>query len=313
MIQQFARVFFVDLLRVRIILKASRPRWANPWSPSFRIGYMFRKTLCFLALIAAAFSLAPRESSAVPILQIYVEGATYDIGTETWVLEGSGTPIPLRLWVIGNTSQAGSGPNPYAPIVDVKLAAAYLNSDVAGPLSISLGSSTTGGYGGFVDPSVSAAVAVLGTHTDGSSPTLGDGSSLPSHGVYGVGTTWQEFGLGDFNFVDSIITDFNGADASPSPGGPAGQINVYDVTISGLADGGSVHFDVYDHVIGKKGKITAFNNPFSHDGEGGFEEEEEVPPVTPEPASLAIWGGIGLAGLVVAWRRKRSQASKLAA
>ena len=35
--------------------------------------------------------------------------------------------------------------------------------------------------------------------------------------------------------------------------------------------------------------------------------EERVALLNPEPASLIIWGGVGAAGLIVAWRRKRAK------
>lgn len=47
-------------------------------------------------------------------------------------------------------------------------------------------------------------------------------------------------------------------------------------------------------------------------GDMAFRLENAATDVVPEPASLAIWGGIGIAGLV-AWRRKRSQGSKVTA
>jgi len=40
---------------------------------------------------------------------------------------------------------------------------------------------------------------------------------------------------------------------------------------------------------------------------------EQASFLAPEPASFWVWGGIGIAGLFAAWRRKRSQAGKLAA
>src|SRR5678816_3675014 len=83
---------------------------------------MARTTFCFLALIAAAFSFTAREAAAVPELQIYIEGATYDSASETWVATSTS---PFRLWVIGNVAgEGGKG-----PLYDVKLAAAYNATD----------------------------------------------------------------------------------------------------------------------------------------------------------------------------------------
>src|SRR3546814_7458346 len=54
---------------------------------------------------------------------------------------------PLRLWTIGNVA----GPGGKGTLSDVRLAIAY-DSGFAGA-GFSLVSSTTGGYGGFADPS----------------------------------------------------------------------------------------------------------------------------------------------------------------
>src|SRR3546814_10164813 len=54
--------------------------------------------------IAAMMAAAPAR--AVPLLQLYIEGATYNVATETWELL---RPIdqPLRLWTIGNVAGPG--------------------------------------------------------------------------------------------------------------------------------------------------------------------------------------------------------------
>jgi hypothetical protein len=262
---------------------------------------MVRKSVCSLALLVA-MTLAAREASAIPALQIYIEGATYDTATETWVLQTTSSPLSLKLWVIGDTQHYGS-------ILDVKLAAAYAQTDIApsSSLGITLTSTkaTSPTYDGFTDTTTPIdAFLNGGEHTDGSTPKLGDGSSLPNHGEYGPGINWQEFKLGDFTAQDSYITDFN---SSPIlPGSSLGQINVYSVVITGLVEGGTVHFDAYDHIAGgKKGKYIFA--PFSHDGEGGTTDDETGGKPLPEPASLGIWGlGLGLVALVRGRLRRKT-------
>src|SRR3990172_11108618 len=70
---------------------------------------------------------------AIPTLQLYIEGSTYDTDTDTWVIA---TTSPFKLWVIGDVGA-------YGPITDVKLSAAVSTSEIVGS-SISLSSSTTG-------------------------------------------------------------------------------------------------------------------------------------------------------------------------
>src|SRR5688572_501687 len=190
----------------------------------------------FRFLTTAAFVLGLASPAlAVPILQLYVEGADYDAATETWTLTGADT---IRLWTIGNVD----GPGSKGTIEDVKLSIAY---DAGALPTFSLTPTTTGGYGGFTDPSTADAPTLIQTRTDGSVPLLGDGSPLPSHGEYGSQTWWQEFMLGDFTQTDSPVADF--IDAFPTAEyTDAGQINVYEIGVSGYT--GTIHFDLYDHV-----------------------------------------------------------------
>jgi hypothetical protein len=224
--------------------------------------------------------LAP-VASAIPELQLYIEGATYDELTETWIhTVGSD---PFRLWAIGNVGAKG-------PITDVRLAAAY--SSTVSP-TISFTGSTTGGLGGFSDPSTAAAPTYLQTVTDGSVPQLSDGSDLAPHGVYGAGTYWQEFLLGDFVLEDSPIADFIGEFPDPHDH-KMGQINVYEVSLTGLGDEDFVHFDLYNSYYNEQaGQAKAVFAPFSHDA--GV--------VVPEPGTLALIG-LGMAGLGARLRRK---------
>ena len=217
----------------------------------------------FLGVTAGAF--------AEPALQLYLEGATYNSATETWI--ASGDLGSLRLWVIAQS-----------PVHDVKLAVAYASTETP---TIGLTGSTTGGHGGFTDPSVAPAASYTQTGAPGSIPTLGDGSALEKHGIYGTETmnAWQEFNLGDFTLLDSPIADF--MSTFPPPGSKMGQINVYEVTV---ADATMVHFDAYNHYAGAtSGKFA----PFSHDAGG--------PPV-PAPAA-AVLGLIGLGTINLLRRR----------
>ncbi len=58
-----------------------------------------------LSVLVAAISVA----QAVPLLQLYAEGATYDTEQESWVFtDTDGGPIDVRVWVIGNVAGPGS-------------------------------------------------------------------------------------------------------------------------------------------------------------------------------------------------------------
>jgi hypothetical protein len=214
---------------------------------------MLRKLVLVAALAVGILGAA--TAGAVPNLQLYIEGATYDPGTQTWTT----TSGSFKLWVIAQNDNSPGGPGPVA-IEDVSLAAVYLTSET-GTITITGAAGGTGGLGGFTDPSDAADPTFSFTSADGQVPTLTDGTSLPTHGQYGAGKTFDQWLLGDMGLNDSPIGDF--ITSFPTPGTATGQINVYNVVITGYS---KVHFDVFNHEFGETDAIFA---PFSHDGEGG--------------------------------------------
>jgi hypothetical protein len=221
--------------------------------------------------LALAFVLAgATTASAVPVLQLYIEGATYDSGDETWVT----TSNSFDLWVLG-----------LSPVGGVKIAFAFATGETG---SITLTPTTAGDFDGVPgddDPSVPIGGVQLRTEADASAdgaiPMRGDGSLLPAHGVYGPGTSFLEFGLGHFTLTDSPIGDYQGA---PTSFPRRGQINVYEVTVTGFESG--LHIDAYGYKVsgGNEGTIKAVSAPFSHDAG------------VPEPSTLLLLGaGLALA------------------
>ncbi len=243
------------------------------------------------SIVASAVVLTVSACPAAPLLQIYMEGGTYDAANDTWVVAGPSAGGSVRLWVIGNTNGPGSIPG---PIEAVRLSVAYDSS--WGAIPIGLQASTTMDYGGFTDPSTPIDPTYLGIQTGGT-PTLSTGKSLPTHGVFGPNTTWQEFLLGDFNLNDSPVADFIDSFPTSFVAG-ASQINVYDVTVPVGYHGAVLHFDAYDHVEARNGAIFA---PFSHDGQAPGGQEN----IVPEPSSIVSLLSMGALGLAAAWRRRR--------
>jgi hypothetical protein len=249
------------------------------WTPIVKRNFLLTVAVLGVALLWAT------SAFALPALQIYIEGATYDNLTESWVSQSTG---PIRLWTVAAVGDYGS-------IMDVKLAIAYESGLTP---SFALSGSSTGGYNGFADPSTASDPTFNKTVTDGSAPVLGDGSSLPTHGIYGSGTTWSEYLLGNFTETDSYIADFNGSTDSPTPNmSKKGQINVYEINVAGVAAGTGFHFDLYDHYYNEHSDADVFvNAPFSHDGDTT---------TVPEPGTLALVG-MGVAGLATRLRRRVS-------
>jgi hypothetical protein len=252
---------------------------------------MIRKAVLLTAALCLAVGIG--TAHAIPTLQIYIEGATYDSNTDTWVLTNGGN---FRLWVIGDVGS-------YGTIEDVMISCAVATSEV-GTGTLALVGSTAdgdGNYNGVDDPSTASNPTLMidpnVTANDGDQPIDGNGDPLPTHGIYGAGTSFYQFSLGDFTLTDSQIGDFNGADPFPLTFPSSGQINVYDVTVTGFT---SVHFDAFDHFQQNDQHVKYVFAPFSHDGEtgGGGGGGGD----TPEPGTIALFG-MGLAGLAIARRK----------
>ena len=193
-----------------------------------------------LALGVAAVLIAG-SAHAIPVLQIYIDGATYDTNTETWVV----TDSEFDIWVIGDVEAVGT-------ILDVKLVASFFG--LSGSMTLTPVTTTT-----ITDPSTPAAPTLSTSGTGGH-------TTLPDHGIFNDPTLlgWQDYSLGDMALLDSPIADFNGSESFPSSFPNSGQVNVYHVVMEGWT---KVHFDAYGETVNSaNGKKTFWKSPFSHDG-----------------------------------------------
>jgi hypothetical protein len=228
--------------------------------------------------------LTATSAWAIPALQIYIDGATYDDVTESWIIQTNGS---FDLWVIGDIGAVGS-------ISDVKLAAAVSSSETG---TIGLAQTTTNVVS---DPSTPIAPTPTGNFpsADGAIPVRGDGSLLPAHGIYGPGSSFFEWELGDMTLTDSPVGDF--IDTFPTSFPSTGQLNVYTVSLTGFTQ---VHFDTYDHIYDGSTHGEYKFAPFSHDGDA---DAGGVP--APEPSTMLLLG-TGIIGMACyGWRRQAKQA-----
>jgi len=228
--------------------------------------------LVWLVALTATIVCGVDRAIALPTLQLYIEGATYDPNTETWVI---GKP-EFVLWVIGDVQKFGT-------IYDVKLAAA-VKSDESG--TITLKPTTTSLVDDPSEPPTPTPTANFPS-PDGAVPKMGNGDPLPTHGIYGPGVKFHEWSLGDFTLIDSPIGDFSSGFPTKFPSW--GQINAYIVEVSGFS---WVHFDAYDHIVKSNPGAKYVFAPFSHDAE-----------YTPEPAAFALF----LLGVALLLRRKANR------
>jgi hypothetical protein len=249
---------------------------------------MKTKALFFVLL---AILICGSTAFSIPLLQVYIEGAVYDTQTETWVYSPAGSSgageANIRLWAIGNIG----GPGSKGSILDVKLSLAY-DSTIAPIFTITPSQIYSNDYPEWSDPSKPDVPAWIQTNSTGASPIMGDGKSLPSHGIYGAGVTWQEFALGNMTLKDSPVGDFIYSFPTPVPN--KGQINVYDISITNVQHGDYIHFDLYDHIVAANHSSFA---PFSHDADGQTN-------IVPEPSALLLLGS-GICALAFYTRRRR--------
>ncbi|MBI3466705.1 MAG: choice-of-anchor N protein [Planctomycetes bacterium] len=246
---------------------------------------MRSRGLACLFAIALVLTASSKTALAIPVLQLYIDGATYDPVEDSWVIATAG---PFDLWVIGDVGS-------YGTISDVKLAAAVDTAELLAGGSVSLAPTTTGVVTDPSTPSSPVATANFPS-ADGALPVRGDGTTLPPHGVYGAGTSFFEWELGDLTLTDSPIGDFISSFPSSFPS--TGQINVYTVTVSGFSQ---VHFDTYDHIVNGGNHTKYVFAPFSHDAGAT---------VVPEPSSLLLVGPGMLALGVFGNRRLRATRSQ---
>ena len=229
--------------------------------------------LIWLVVFAVAITGGVDRAIALPTLQLYIEGATYDPNTETWVI---GKP-EFVLWVIGDVQSFGT-------IYDVKLAAA-VRSDESGTISLTPTTTSL-----VYDPSIPPNPTPTENFPspDGAVPIMRDGRPLPSHGIYGPGVKFYEWSLGNFTLTDSPIGDFTNGFPTEFP--KYGQINAYIVTVSGFS---WVHFDAYGYIVKPNPGEQSVFAPLSHDAQ-----------YTPEPATfvLLLLGGALLLRRKSGWK-----------
>ena len=186
--------------------------------------------LCGIFMLLAI--VAPQPACAVPDLQLYVDGATYDPQTETWVTASA--TFNLKVLVANHTLEG----------VQVSVAIPPDDDPAGGTMTLN---------GSPVTMSSSPGV-----------PLMGNGKPLPGHGIYP--TYFGTYYLG--TLVPTAATPVQ--DMQPGGAGgwsTLGHVETIPVTISGFS---SVHFDVYNHTAGDmKVRFAPFSHDAEYTPEPG--------------------------------------------
>lgn len=193
--------------------------------------------------LALSMLLLASSAGAIPVLQIYIEGAVFDPQTETWVT----TQSDFKLWLVGDVDAHG-------PIQNATLTASFFG---LGPGSITFTPTTTTLV---TDPSTPPAPFV-------SQSGNGGHPVLPPHGIFNDATLhhWTDYGVGTMSLTDSPIGDYSGSPAFPTTFPDNGQVNAYNVHVEGWT---RVHFDGYGVTVNTtNGRESIWRTPGSHDGQ----------------------------------------------
>lgn len=236
----------------------------------FNLNRQGGQVLKYLSLSIFLIMVLAASAFAVPDIQLFIDGATYDWDTETWVATTAGS---VDLYVISaNDAKA-----------DIIVSLALGHSDNPSLMTADFD-------GTVINP---------GDWVYGNAPLPPDwnpGGDLPPHGIYP--TYFAEVHTGAYGLGMNIGDVQPGPDFwDPSiPSGPAnalGEYKIFTVDLSGPA-GASVHFDAY--TLNSDGTIDKFA-PFSHDA---------TTTIVPEPGTIVLMGS-GLLGLGLRAYRKRKR------
>jgi hypothetical protein len=241
----------------------------------------------FISIFILLLGLTASQVMAIPVLQLTIDGGTYNTSTETTVTTN-------KIFNLYSLLTADSAAGDYR-----------LSIAVVPALTVGAG----GDYGSFTLNGTEL-FDVTGDMVFGTPPadTFGRPDSLPTHGIFD--TYYMEYG---FNFDPTQtskpynVTDTGNIGVIPVAGTGAFW-QMFEFNVTGLTANTLLHFDLY-RVDPTTGTLFSANSfaPFSHDAEDGPTGNN-----VPEPQSLILLV-MGLIVSVFASRRNSLQSAAFSA
>lgn len=253
------------------------------------------------ALLFGLLLLAPLGASAVPALQLDIEGGTYDDGNEDIVTSDPN----FTLYAIGT-------PKTNAAILGTTF---YLSIALTPPTdcsdAVDFGSFEVNGI--TYDSVDDLVYGVPPIEADGTAAH--DAGDLAQHGVFETHFAEQSFTFSASNETATYNTadDPGGTEGGLDESGSGSYFAEFEVDVSGLAAGYGLHFDVYSvkeitEVLRQRGRLVTSTVPATDrdvDLFAPFSHDASTTPVIPEPSAAMVFGA---SLFVTGWATRRRAA-----